>query len=332
MFLFDCECHLMPLAKDIAYYPLYKANQRALRSLMNGPGLASAYGIAKVSSFDDLRQFTRRSPGSAPGEAAASLVQKMDEVGVDMACVLPESFLPMTNGARMMSTNGWLGIELSHFPDRLVGVCNVGPFSWRGVKNAIWEAEHLVKEMNFRAVKFYPVDDMPMNSKELWPFYEKLQELEIPLFIHTGASYCIPGRSRYAYPPMLEDICEDFPDLTILAYHIGYPFCDSLNICAAKYPNLYIGTSMLPLFGHGLGKRSQILLAEAIMWAGIDKVIWGTDMGANALDVGFLEKIQISEDLQQDYGYPPLTDEDRAKWAGLNLARLLKITPKEFTK
>jgi uncharacterized protein len=326
MFIFDCECHLLPLAGDISYYPLYKANQLALRALLSGPGLASAHGVAKITSFDDWRKYTRRSPGSAPGEAAASLVKKMDEVGVDMACVLPESFLPMTHGARMMSTNGWLANELAKYPDRLIGVCNVGPIIWRGVKNAIWEAELLVRDMNFKAVKFYPVDDTPINNKELWPFYEKLQELRVPLFIHTGASYCIPGRSQYAYPLLLEDVCEDFPELTILAYHMGYPFTDALNICAAKYPNLYIGTSMLPLFGHGIGKRSQQLLAEAVMWAGIDKVIWGTDAGANALDVGFLEKIQISEELQQDYGYRPLSEEDRAKWAGLNLAKILRIT------
>lgn len=327
MFIFDCECHLLPLAGDISYFPLYKANQVALRSLLSGPGLLAGYGIAELRSFEDWRAYTRRAPGSAPGEAAASLVRKMDEVGVSMACVLPESFLPMTHGARMMSTNGWLANELASHPDRLVGVCNVGPFSWRGVKNALWEVEHLVKEMAFKAVKFYPVDDMAINSKELWPFYEKLQGLGVPLFVHTGASYCIPGRSEHAYPFLLEAVCEDFPELKILAYHMGYPFTDALNICAAKYPNLYIGTSMLPIFGHGLGRRSQKLLAEAILWAGIDKVIWGTDTGANALDVGFLQRVQISEELQGDYGYRALTDEDRAKWAGLNLARLLKIAP-----
>jgi len=327
MFIFDCECHLLPMAKDISYFPLYKANQVALRALLSGPGLSSAYGIAELKSLEDWRTYTRRAPGTAPGESAASLVKKMDEVGVAKACVLPESFLPMTLGARMMSTNGWLAKEVAYYPDRLVGVCNVGPHIWRGVKNAVWEVEHLVKELNFKAVKFYPVDDTYINNKELWPFYEKIQSLGVPLFIHTGASYCIPGRSVYANPFLLEDVCEDFPELTILAYHMGYPFSDALNVCAAKYPNLYIGTSMLPIFGHGLGKRSQQMLAEAILWAGIDRVVWGTDTGANGLDVDFLKKIQISEDMQRDYGYKPITEEDRAKWAGLNLCKILKIAP-----
>jgi len=327
MFIFDCECHLVPLAEDLKHFPLYKANQIALRSFLRGPGLHSTYGIAPVKTMEDWRAVTRRAPGKEPGESAASLIKKMDETGVSMACVLPESFIPMSNGARMMSTNGWLAREFSKYPDRLIGVCNVGPFTWRGVKNAIWEVEHSVKEMGFKAVKFYPVDDCAINNKDLWPFYEKLQQLEVPLFVHSGASYCIPGRSAYANPQMFEDVCEDFPDLTILAYHMGYPFNDSLNICAAKYPNLYIGTSLLPLFGHGIGRRSQEMMAEAIIWAGMDKIVWGTDFGANAFDVGFLKTLQISPEMQREYGYPSIGEQDRAKWAGLNLAKILKITP-----
>jgi predicted TIM-barrel fold metal-dependent hydrolase len=74
-----------------------------------------------------------------------------------------------------------------------------------------------------------------------------------------------------------------------------------------------------------------MLLAEAISWGTTDKIIWGTDWSGSMLrhktEVEFLKTIQISEDLQQDYGYKPLTDEDRNKWAGLNLARIMNIDP-----
>jgi len=115
--------------------------------------------------------------------------------------------------------------------------------------------------------------------------------------------------------------------LTILAYHMGYPFTDALNMEAMKYPNLYIGTSLMPYFGHGAGRKAQKLLGEAIMWAGIDKIVWGTDFGGNKDEVEILKNFQISEEVRADYGYPPISEEDRAKWAGLNLARILKITP-----
>jgi hypothetical protein len=329
MFIFDCECHLVPAASDINYFPFYKMNQIALRGTLRATVPLMLYGIQDRMTVEEMRKMTRRRIGKEPGESGAALVEKMDEAGVQMACVLPESFLPMSLGARMMSTNGWLAQEIEKFPDRLVGVCNVGPLISRGVKNAVWELEYLVQERNFKAVKLYPVDDVPINDERLWPYYEKIQQLGVPLFIHTGYSWCIPGRSANCLPWLLEDVCEAFPGLTIVAYHMGYPFTDAMNMCAMKYPNLYIGTSLLPGFGHGMSVRAQILLAEAMMYAGPDRIVWGTDLGANTGEVEFLKRFQISEQVQRDYGYPPISEEDRAKWAGLNLAGILKITPSQ---
>lgn len=332
MFIFDCECHMVPLANDINYFPYYKMNQKALRGTLRAMAPLTLYGIHDRMTVEEMRAMTRRRVGKEPGESAAALVEKMDESGVRMACVLPESFLPMSYGARMMSTNGWLAQEIEKYSDRLVGVCNVGPIISRGVKNAVWELEYMVKELNFKAVKLYPVDDVPINDERLWPYFEKIRQLKVPLFIHTGFSWCIPGRSANCLPWLLEDVCEEFPEIDILAYHMGYPFTDAMNMCAMKYPNLYIGTSLMPGFGHGSSVRAQILLAEAIMYAGIDRIIWGTDLGANTGEVELLKKFQISKQVQQDYGYSPISDEDRAKWAGLNLAKLLKITPADTSK
>ncbi|MDF1554581.1 MAG: amidohydrolase family protein [Deferrisomatales bacterium] len=329
MFTFDCESHLVPPADDINYFPMYKMNQQLLRNMMYRLAPMSRFGLNDVIPFKEMWPARKRPPAHDPEESADIMVAKMDEVGMSMSVMLPEPFLPMFMGVRMMSTNGWLAKAVARHPDRLVGVCNVGPMLYRGVKNAIWELEYLVKELNFKAVKFLPPDDTYINNRELWPYYEKIQELEVPLFLHTGFSWCVPGRSAYCEPNLIEDVCEDFPDLTILAYHMGYPHCDALNAQAMKFPNLYIGTSLLPLFGHGVSKRAQKYFGEARIWAGIDKLVWGTDLGPCSDEMDFVNKFQISEQVQEEYGYEPLSDEDRAKWAGLNLAKILKITPPE---
>jgi len=71
------------------------------------------------------------------------------------------------------------------------------------------------------------------------------------------------------------------------------------------------------------------LLGEAMRWVGPDKITWGTDYAGYGAQIrgavmGFRD-FQIPEDLQAQYGYQPITEEDRAKIFGGNLGRLLGI-------
>jgi predicted TIM-barrel fold metal-dependent hydrolase len=71
------------------------------------------------------------------------------------------------------------------------------------------------------------------------------------------------------------------------------------------------------------------IIGEALRFAGPDRIIWGTDYAGFSAQIGGAVKgfrdYQIPEDLRADYGYPEITDEDRQKIFGENLARLLGI-------
>jgi uncharacterized protein len=62
---------------------------------------------------------------------------------------------------------------------------------------------------------------------------------------------------------------------------------------------------------------------------GPDKIIWGTDYAGYGAQIRSavmgMRDFQIPEDMQQGYGYPAITDEDRKKIFGGNLARLLGV-------
>jgi hypothetical protein len=71
------------------------------------------------------------------------------------------------------------------------------------------------------------------------------------------------------------------------------------------------------------------IIGEALRWAGPDKITWGSDYAGFSAQIrgaaiGF-RNFQIPEDLQDGYGYLPITDEERAKMFGGNLGRLLGI-------
>lgn len=316
MFFIDCETHLWPPMDDIVYYPNF---QIYLKSINN---------LAKVVGSP---------PRAVTGPIATSeaLLHSMDEGEIAKACVLPEICLEFSHGHRARSTNGFIAIEAEKHPDRFIPVANVGPMSKRTAEEAVWELKYLVKERGFKACKILPPEDCPINDRRMWPLYEAINELKIPVFIHTGMAFILPGHSSYCHPMLLEDVIISFPDMPIVAYHFGYPYYRELILLAGRSENLYIGTSLLPqltrvahsptLFGEVIG--------EAMAYAGSDKLIWGTDWSgplvSHKVSSDLVRNFQIPEEVQKRCGYLPLTEEDRRKWAGENLAKLLSLIIRE---
>jgi hypothetical protein len=259
----------------------------------------------------------------------ARLLEAMDKYGVDVACLLPESMMDTTGYTSRWCTNGEMAKIVETNPDRFMYQPNLSPIKHKGVKNTIWELEYWVKEKGARIFKYYPPEDTYINDEELWPFYEKAEELGIVLDIHTGFSWVPPGKSKYALPIYLDDVARDFPELKINAFHMGYPYCDDLNMVAMGHPNVHVCLSLLVPWAVGAPRKFATIIGEALRWVGPDRIIWGTDYAGFGVQIRCavmgLQSFQIPEDMQRDYGYPAITDEDRAKMFGGNLGRLLGI-------
>jgi hypothetical protein len=127
----------------------------------------------------------------------------------------------------------------------------------------------------------------------------------------------------------LDDVARDFPDLKIVAFHMGYPYCDDLNMVAMGHPNVYPCLSLLIPWAVAAPRKFAKIIGEALRWVGPDRIIWGIDyIGVAvqyAIGVKAFREFQIPKDMQEGYGYPAITDEDRRKIFGGNLGRLLGV-------
>jgi predicted TIM-barrel fold metal-dependent hydrolase len=307
------ECHLLNEAAlaETAYYPNF---QRWWQSVD---------GVMRAWAGRTLED-------EWPAPRAEQLVKYMDEAGVDVAFALREPAMNVSDYTSCMSTNGFIMQEIEPYPERLYLECNVGPILRRGVDNAIWEMEYLVKERNARLCKVYaPEDDGPLNDRRLWPFYEKACELDVPLTVHTGTAYVMPHPDRYTAPALLDEILLDFPELTIIAYHMGWPHTEQLIGLAGKHRNLYLSLSGICCWYARAPYRGYHAIGESLQWAGPDKIVMGLDMPFDETKrmVDYIRNLEMPEELQENWGYPAITDEIRAKILGLNLARLAKIEP-----
>jgi hypothetical protein len=316
-FKIDVEAHLVGDLRHIEYFPGVQAWWRGIagvtRPLISGmkpPYIPLPEELEKRVAPEDLLSF-------------------MDRYGVDMACLIPESMMDTTGYATRWVTNGETAEQCEKHPDRFILTPNVGPIVRRGLNNAIWEMEYLVRNRGAKAIKFYPPEDTYINDQQLWPFYEKIVELGIPIFIHTGWSWVPPGLSKYCVPVLLDEVATAFPEMKIVAYHAGWPYPHDLNLVAATHPNVYVGVNLLVPWALAAPRRFAHLIGEAIRFAGPDKVVWGTDFAGFGAQIHAavegLRDFQIPEDMQAGYGYTPLTEDDKRKIFGENLARLLKV-------
>jgi predicted TIM-barrel fold metal-dependent hydrolase len=266
---------------------------------------------------------------SQKNEDPAALLAAMDKYGVDIACLLPESMMDTTGYTSRWMTNGEMAKVVESNPQRFIYQPNISPIKHKGVKNTIWELEYWVKEKRAKIFKFYPPEDTYINDPELWPFYEKAQELGIVLDIHTGFCWVPPGKSKYSIPLLLDDVARDFPELKIVAFHMGYPYCDDLNMIAMGHKNVYLCLSLVVTWALSSPRKFAKILGEAMRWVGSDKIIWGSDYPGLAIQmkcaVQGWQEFQIPKDMQEGYGYPEITDEDRRKIFGENLGKLLGI-------
>ncbi len=335
-FVFLTEQHIIGDISHLMYYPEV---QRFYRSVL---GVVGVWGgpEARRQMEEAIKQMETAGPAGAgahrepqtPKTMAEAILKGMDEAGIDIITLLRESFMDTTGYAACWSTNGQVMEVVEQAPERFMLESNVGPVIRRGWKNANWELEYLVKNHGVRLNKVYQVeDDGPLNDPRMYPFYEKAQELGVVLTIHMGEAYVTPQLGKRSLPILLDDVCTEFPSLKIIGYHIGWPYHEELFGLAGKHEGLYVGLSGTIGWMARAPYKGYHFIGEALEWAGADKIVMGSDGGPEDLKrrVDFIRNLDIPVEMQQQYGYPKITQEIRDKILGLNLARITGVEPRK---
>jgi predicted TIM-barrel fold metal-dependent hydrolase len=126
------------------------------------------------------------------------------------------------------------------YPGRIFGSCNIDP---NHRMNAVRMVEIAVKEYDFRAVRMMgSLTNLRPTDPLCFPIYTKCIELQIPVVINVG----FPGPLRYAryqHPADLDDVCVTYPELMVVATHIGHPWHLETVALLQKHNNFRLMTS-----------------------------------------------------------------------------------------
>jgi predicted TIM-barrel fold metal-dependent hydrolase len=230
-------------------------------------------------------------------------------------------------------------------------------------KGELEEMERQVKRLRISAWKMYTGAELGERAwflddeKIAYPFWERTRKLGVRnLCVHKGLPLGI-FNEKACTPLDLEKAARDWPDLNFIVYHSGYRgagliglgtgervrdqqrndpqeipwISDILRILRRnpKIRNVYfeLGSTFQQLSSSN-PVRCLHMLGQMIQVAGADHILWGTDCiwgGSPQSQIERLRRLQMTDELMQQFKYPRLTDEIKNQIFGLNAARLLSV-------
>ena len=192
---------------------------------------------------------------------AADLISRMDQNRISYAVV----HMVALNPRAVKQVNTWL-INLKE--PRFIKFGALHPL----LKNFTQEI-HRLKDNGIKGIKLQPeVQGFTVDNTDLtYPLYEALAKNGIRVMFHVGGNPSFHAQSR-SQPEMIARVAKDFPELTIIAAHLG-----GLNMWTqaeqvlAGQENVFMETSMT------YENIPQELAEKIIRKHGHHKIFFGTD-------------------------------------------------------
>lgn len=167
----------------------------------------------------------------AKGTPVAQMVQDMEAAGIEKGII--------TSSLSGVPVEMMLDV-LERYPKHFIG--SMGVDGNKGMET-IRLIDSVVRNHNVQLIRIVPdMTNTPINDKSWWPVYAKCCELGVAVSVTVG----IPGPPLPAAcqnPLFLDEVIQFFPELTIVATHMGHPWTEVLVSLMLHYPNLHLMTS-----------------------------------------------------------------------------------------
>ena len=172
-----------------------------------------------------------------------------DFISMDVKAVLLPVDAEVSRGWPFVGNDYAAGL-VKQFPQAFIGsFAGVDP--WKG-EMAIKEVRRAVKELGMIGVKFQQaIQEFFPDDHRFYPLWEEIASLGVPIVLHcgtTGAGAGMPGgggfRLKFTRPiPHMDDLACDFPNLTIIMAHPGWPWVEEQIAVLLHKPNVFLDLS-----------------------------------------------------------------------------------------
>jgi predicted TIM-barrel fold metal-dependent hydrolase len=178
-------------------------------------------------------------------------------------------------------------------------------------------------------------------------FLDHLVAIGTPvLFVHKGLS----NQTRYGSPTDVGPAAAAHPDVALVVYHSGFEVNQREGPYTGATASVGVNRLITSVRDTGIGPGENVyaelgstwwhllrrpneaahVLGKLLVTFGEDNILWGTDSifyGSPQGQIDAFRAFQIPEQMQEQFGYPPLSRAVKAKILGWNSVNLYGIEP-----
>lgn len=236
-----------------------------------------------------LLRWTGRSV-EALAPTPASTLAAMDAAGVSLA-LLSAWYGPEGD----LITNEEVARQIDAAPTRFKGLASA---DLREPMKAVRELRRWLGDRRFVGVRVVPwLWDLPPNDRRYYPIYAACIDAGVPFCTQIGHTGPLRRSETGRLIPYLEDVLLDFPELTVVGGHVGFPWLDELTTLGVKFPNFHVDTSAY------VPKRLPPAFVQWMKGPGAKRVMFGTNwpMLSPQRCLEGLAALGLSAEQQQDF-------------------------------
>jgi len=200
------------------------------------------------------------------------LVKRMDESGIDVTVVVVVDNVDFGfDNDRIMRINERCANAAAKHSSRIIALAGIDPR--RPDAPALFRK--CIEGLNMKGLKWHPDHGYYPNSEESYAVLEVANELGVPLLTH-----CSPlpaSRAKYSHPIYLDDVAFDFPNMDIIAAHMGNMWWRDWAALAQYKKNICGDLAMWQMMAESKPNLFRRYLREILDIVGPDQVLFSSD-------------------------------------------------------
>jgi predicted TIM-barrel fold metal-dependent hydrolase len=322
VFVFDNVVHMYDNSDENFARPdshLDRLGQLRRVAKRRPPGQDEAYGIT-----DPIGDFARRWTAEDLGRLIFedSCIDMVMAQAVPLYDVYKDGFAPVKAQYEFAKT----------FPERALFCGAVDP-SYPSLSAALDEMERQATEMGSVSFKFYNahIDGKSWrcdDPKIAYPLYEKARDLGVTVMQFHKGNPITRASLDDLRPVDVQQAAMDFPDMTFAIHHLALPYFEETVYIASRFANVVLvlsGVMNMPVVAPW---EFKTYMGRLLRDVGPDRILFGSEtplLGNPQPAIEWFWNMEIDDELQDRYGFPQITEEDKRKILGENQARLFGI-------